>query len=137
MAACWIIGTKYFSSSDEIGFFKALGDVAGAQLEMFGDIGVRPGTMKSTLRYLAKVFVDRYRARLTGFLRVGINRQIFVFDFDQLDRGLCDVFVFRRHRCHGFADVAHFALGEKRLVFDRLAVGPGRICAGHHRNNAG
>ena len=122
---------------DKIGFSKALCDVAGAQLEVLGDIGVRSRHDEIDFAIFGKVFVDRDRARLTGFLRVGIDRQIFVFDFDQFDRGLSDVFIFRRYRCHGFADVAHFALSEKRFVLDRLAVGPGRVFACHYRNHAG
>ena len=128
---------EIFFFEDEVGFFKAFGDVAGAQLEVLGDVGVWPRDDEIDFAVFGEVFVDRDRARLTGLLRIGIDRQIFVFDFDQLDRGLRDVFVFRRDRGHRLADIAHFALGEKRLVFDRFAVGPGRVCSGDHRDDAG
>ena len=128
---------EVFFFDDKIGFSKALRDVAGAQLEVLRDIGVRSRDDEIDFAIFGKVFVDCDRARFTGFLRVGVDRQIFVFDIDQFDRGLSDVFIFRRYRCHGFTDVAHFALSEKRFVLDRLAVSPGGVFACHHRNHAG
>ena len=68
---------------------------------------------------------------------IGVDRQIFVFDFDQFYRSLRDIFVFRCDRRDGLADKAHFALRQKWLVFDRLAVCPRRVFAGHDRNDAG
>ena len=52
-------------------------------------------------------------------------------------RGLGNVFIFCGYRRRGFADIAHFALSEERLVLDRFAVCPRRVFAGHYGNDTG
>jgi len=50
---------------------------------------------------------------------------------------LGNVFIFCRYRRYGFADIAHFALSEERLVLDRFTVCPRRVFSGHHGNDTG
>ncbi len=104
---------------------------------MLGDIGVRPRYDEVYFAVFGKILVDRNRVRLAGLLRVGVDGQIFVFDFNELYRSLRRVFVFRGHRRYRFSDVAHLPLSQKRFVFDRFAVRPGRIFARHNSHNAG
>ena len=121
----------------EIGFLEALRDVAGAQLEMFGDVGHRALDDEFSFSVLGEVFVNFYAARLAGFLGIRIHGQIFVVDLDQFYRSLRDIFVFRCDRCDGLANKAHFALRQKWLVFHRLAVCPRHVFSGHDSNDAG
>ena len=94
-------------------------------LKCSATLACAPGTMKSALRYLSKVFMNCDRAGFTGFLRIGVDRQIFVFDFDQFYCGLRGIFVFRRDRGDGFTDITHFALSKKGFILDDFAVCPG------------
>src|SRR5215467_14964776 len=108
--------------NDEIRFFEALRNIPGAELEVFGDVGVRPLNDKIDFAVFRKVFVDSDGVRLASLLGVGIDGEVLVLNFDELERCLRSVFVLRRHGRYGLTDIAHFALGEKWLVFDRLAV---------------
>ena len=103
---------------------------------MLADVGGATANHKVGFAVFIVVFVDRDAVGFGGRFGIGVNRQVFVFDRDQFDRSLSGVFVFSRHGRHRLANETHFALGEERLVFDGLAMGPRRICASDHSNDA-
>ena len=78
---------------------------------MLGDVGGGTANHKVGLAIAVVVFVDLHAAGFTGRFGVGVDGQILIFDFDELDCRLRDVFVLGGHRCHRFADITHFALG--------------------------
>ena len=118
------IGTKYFSSITMP--FGKTWDIAGAKFKMLGDIGRGAANHKVGLAIAVVFFVDLHATRFTGRFGIGVNRQIFILDFDELHRRLGDVFVLGGHCRHRLSDIAHFALRQERLVF-AASRGQGRI----------
>jgi hypothetical protein len=112
-------------------------DVAGAQLEVLGDVGHRAFDDEFGLAIFVKVFVNLDATGLAGFFRIRVHRQIFVLDLNQFYRRLRCVFILGGDRRNGLADKAHFALRQEGLVFNRLAVRPGCVFAGHDGYDAG
>ena len=61
-------------------------------------------------------------ARRCGFFYVGYFRQLFVFDFDQLQRRFRDRRIVSQHRRNRITDVAYLVDRDDRLIFVGRAV---------------
>ena len=104
---------------------------------MLGDIRQVRADDEFNFPVFVEIFMDSDATGLTGLFGIGINRQIFILDFDQLHGGLSRVFVLGGDRGNRFADVTNFFLSQERLVLNGFTVRPGRIFAGHDRDDAG
>ena len=106
-----------------VGFAFARRHVALFVVEGHGDIvglaGVGDGHALLEMFVAAvgavRLGMDQRRARLERVVRVGEDRQILVFDLDQLQRGFCDGLGLGRHGGDLVARAAH-AVGLQREV---------------------
>jgi hypothetical protein len=112
-------------------------DVAAAELGARAQVAVGAGV--EDLDVFRRALVDQRRAGCERRRRIDDRSQLFVVDPDQA-RGLArDRLAVGGHRGDDLADVAHLALGERRLVLDEGAhpVALVEIVAGDDRAHAG
>src|SRR5262245_55500321 len=96
---------------DKIRLLESNLNISGAQFEMFSDVRQVGAYDEIHFAILSEIFMKRHAAGFAGFLRLGINGQIFVLDFNQFHGGLSDVLVLRCYSGHRLTNVANLTLG--------------------------